>query len=67
MRWTGNEVLANNQNEQRRIVRRFQWFPCQIGNQVRWLEWVTVAQREKHVHVECIWEDTAWIDGKVKQ
>ena len=39
MKW----IKPNNNDI--KIKRKFAWLPIEIGNEVRWLEWVTVRYR----------------------
>lgn len=67
MRFKHFEILAVNQSKRRRIVRRFQLWPCTIANETRWLEFVTVAQKARYSTSENYWDDVAWIDRIQKQ
>lgn len=35
---------------EKRIVKRFLWFPCRIDQQVRWLETVLILQEFRYVN-----------------
>jgi hypothetical protein len=50
------------EDKQRRIIKRFLFFPRTIGNETRWLEHAIIEQKYHQYKNAGFWEDDKWIN-----
>ena len=55
MRW----IVKKPEHWDTKIKRKFALFPIRIGDEVRWLEWVTI--RYRFIYAETEYDSDVWV------